>query len=289
MSFLKTLRCDLEKTTMNLGFFGAVILTCILCFTASAYTDTATDKTYSVLEAFFSIDKELLRTNYSFSNVTLFSKALSGYITMFLPIIAAFPFMVSFCAERNSGLMRFTITRAGKIKYCASKFAASFLSGGLATLLGVMLYGIIIWIVFPDFSGYNVPQEQLMWVLPHGTGMTVIRTMLAAFLYGAVTTIPAFFISSFCKNPYLITCIPFLFVYIWDTALSKIAAKGLENMDYGIYDKIGPFFPYGLADIVNWTEWDFRITATILFNCVYFLMGFAGFFIIMNHRTDKGV
>jgi len=60
-------------------------------------------------------------------------------------------------------------------------------------------------------------------------------------------------------------------------------------MDYGIYDKIGPFFPYGLADIVNWTEWDFRITATILFNCVYFLMGFVGFFIIMNHRTDKGV
>lgn len=289
MNFFKTLRCDLNKTTFNLGFLGAVILTCVLCFTASVYTDAATDKTYSVFEAFFTLDKELIRTDYSFSSIKIFSKALSGYITMFLPIVVAFPFMISFCAERNSGLMRFTITRTGKIKYCVSKFMASFISGGLAALLGVALYGIIVWILFPGFSGYDVSEEQLMWVLPSGTGMTVVKTLAAAFLYGAVTTIPAFFISSFCRNPYLITCVPFLFVYIWDTALSKIAAKGLESMDYTIYDKIGPFFPYGIANIIYWTEWDSRITVTVIFNCVYFLMGFIGFLIIMNHRTDKGV
>lgn len=288
MSFLNTLRCDLNKTALNLGFLGAIIMTCVLCFTASVYTDPATDKTYSVLEAALSIDRELMQTDYSFSSVTIFSKALSGYITMFLPIIVAFPFMIAFCAERNSGLMRFTITRTGQLQYCLSKFAAAFLSGGLATFLGVALYGILVWMLFPTFSSYHVPEEQLMWVLPSGEALTVIKTLMAAFLYGAITTVPAFFISSFCKNPYLITCIPFLLVYIWDTTLSKIAAEELERLNFTIYDQIGPFFPSGIADIVHSTEWNARVTTTVVFNCVYLFTGFAGFFLVMYHRTDKG-
>ena len=61
MKFLRILRCDLDKTICNPGFLGAVILISVLCFTASAYHDAATDETYSVFEAIFNIDREVMQ------------------------------------------------------------------------------------------------------------------------------------------------------------------------------------------------------------------------------------
>ena len=43
MKFFHTLRQDLNKTIINLGFAGAALMTCILCFTASAYRDNSND------------------------------------------------------------------------------------------------------------------------------------------------------------------------------------------------------------------------------------------------------
>ena len=50
MKFLHTLRQDLNKTIINLGFIGAAVMTALLCFTAPAYMDNATTKSYSVFE-----------------------------------------------------------------------------------------------------------------------------------------------------------------------------------------------------------------------------------------------
>ena len=108
------------------------LLTCLLCFTAGAYYDPSNDKSFSVFEAVSSLDRRFIEAHSEFAALRLFQNGLSGYISMFLPIIVAFPFMVSFCAERNNGLMRFTITRAGKLRYYLSKFTASLLGGGLA-------------------------------------------------------------------------------------------------------------------------------------------------------------
>ena len=130
MKYVHTLKQDLNKTVINIGFAGAAIMTCILCFTASVYRDNTNAKSYSVFEAFFSFDRNFIETHDEFASIRLFRIGLSGYITMFIPIIVAFPFMVSFCAERNNGLMRFTISRSGNIRYYLSKFSASFLLGG---------------------------------------------------------------------------------------------------------------------------------------------------------------
>ena len=36
---MKALKCDLNKSMLNIGYVGAVLLTTLLCFTAKAYTD----------------------------------------------------------------------------------------------------------------------------------------------------------------------------------------------------------------------------------------------------------
>ncbi len=99
-----TVKQDLNKTLLNIGFLGAVLLTAVLCFTAPTYHDIATDRSYSVFESFFSFKREFIESDTQFASISVFQNGLGGYISMFLPIIVAFPFMVSFCAEINSGL-----------------------------------------------------------------------------------------------------------------------------------------------------------------------------------------
>ena len=63
LKLLNAIKCDLNKSIINIGFAGAVLLTTVLAFTSSAYTDLATDKSYSVFESLFTLDKNILRTD----------------------------------------------------------------------------------------------------------------------------------------------------------------------------------------------------------------------------------
>ncbi len=288
MRFLHALRQDLNKTLVNIGFLGAVAICAILCFTSTAYTDDSTSKTYSVFEAIFTLDRDLIESNYSFAWSSLMSGGLSGYASMFLPIIVAFPFMVSFCSERNSTLMRYTISRTGKLSYYMSKFTASLISGGLAAMLGVALYGLCCYIIFPDISSYDIDPELFDIIVVHSTTQIAIRTLVGVFLYGAFSTLPAFFISSFCTNPYLITCVPFLFVYIWNTAINKLVDSCWEREDYDTADILFDFSPDSVKSLANKTQWDISATRITCMFLGFLLVSAVGFSVIMNLRRDKG-
>ena len=209
---------------------------------------------------------------------------------MFIPIIVAFPFMGTFCAKRNNGLMRFTITRSGKGRYYLSKFFTAFLSGGFAVMLGMAMFGVIVVFAFPSLGSYDLPADQLEWIIPDGIAAEAVKNLLAAFIYGAFSTLPAFFLSSFCKNPYIITCLPFMLIYVWDTALNKLMSKGFENGDYEIYDKLSPCMPDSPRQLVyiDFSAMTAYQRNMLIFNGTYLLVLLIGFIIIMNLRTDKG-
>ena len=293
MKFFHTLRQDLNKTVINIGFIGAAVMTALLCFTAPAYIDPANQKSYSIMEAFFTFDKKFVEANTNFASINLFSIGLNGYITMFIPIIVAFPFMVSFCAERNNGLMRFTISRTGKLRYYLSKFFASFLSGGLAVLLGLAIFGTVIYILFPSFSSYEIDPEQMKYMYPDSEAVRFLRTLAQGFLYGAFSTLPAFFLSSFCKNPYIITCLPFMLVYVWQTVITKLQSKMWENpmgFDQDYYEKLTAFSPNSpmyIPTILS-NEMTQGGKYTLWFNSIYLVVILVGFILIMNLRTDRG-
>ncbi len=287
---MKTLKCDLNKAIINIGFIGAAFTAMLLCFTADAYMDPKTSKVYTVFEAMFTLDKKIIKTDSSLASVYMYSKCLTGYITMFIPILVAFPFMVTFCAERNSGLMRFTITRTGKIKYCLSKFFACSASAGLAVMLGVAMYCIVVKLYFPDLSSYSIDPELLDSLSKISALQVVLKTLSAAFLYGAVSSMPAFLLSSFCKNPYLITCVPFLLTYIWRTALDKVSISFVASNQWEMLDKLAPYYPDSVTNGVLYSYNDSSIGRTIvLFNILYVLVLLVSFIIIMNARKDKGV
>lgn len=280
---LNALKCDLLRTLKNSGFVFAVIITAVLCFSVQIYSDTSNGKVYSVFEAIFSLERSVMSERFEFAPPIIISKALSGYSAMVLPVTAALPFVMSFISERNSRNIRFTISRTGRIKYCISKFVSAVLGGGACTLLGIALFGAAVYILFPC----SQPAETIMDILPDGTVQTLVHKALSGFVYGAASVLPAFFLCSFCTNPYLILCVPFLLKFILETILSAVQTDLAAAGDFDIYEKLLPFYPSSAGLLFDMQpNGTFALTAAV--NLTAALAAFAGFSIIMEKRTDRG-
>ena len=287
MRFFKTLRCDLNKTFVNIGFVGAVGLTFLLCFTAPAYSDNMTGKTYSIFEALFSMDRRFIETHSEFAANTLARNGMNGYVTLFLPIIVAFPFMVAFCTERSNGNIRFVIARTGKMRYYFSKFVSCFLCGGLAVLIGITLFMGAMFLLFPPMSSYGQEQSFIGGMAQAPSELVLnFRYLFSNFLNGAIATMPAFFLSSFCKNPYIITCIPFMFTYVWETVISKLTSSAFEKMDNAALENITPFYPSSAQNMFD--ERTQIAVTSVIFNTAFVAVFLAGFIVIMSRTRDKG-
>lgn len=287
MKFFKTLRCDLNKTFVNIGFVGAVLLTFVLCFTAPAYTDTSNMKMYSIFEALFSMDRKFIESHYDFAANTLARMGMNGYVTLFLPIIVAFPFMVAFCTERNNGNIRFVIARTGKMRYYLSKFVSCFLCGGLAVLIGITLFMGAMHLLFPPMSSYDMGTEIYGGMAQQSEFVLNFRYLFSNFLNGAIATMPAFFLSSFCKNPYIITCIPFMFTYVWETVMSKLMNNAIENHYSGkAFETMTSFAPSSAQNMFD-NRRHVAVTS-IVFNTSFVAVFLIGFILIMSKTRDKG-
>lgn len=280
---LKALKCDISKNLVNLGFVGAVIITAAIAFTSSVYTDSSNGKSYSVFEAFLTFDRDFMFGQYFFCPQVIINGALNGfYESMVLPVTAAFPFVFAFAAERNSGNMRLTISRIGRRKYYFSKFFSALLCGGICTMLGVIVFAGLVLVLFP-----STPPELLAEFLPDGAFLTIVKKTLSAFVCGAVSALPAFFMCSFCVNPYIILCVPFMLNFMLETMISRIQSNAFAAGNYEIYDLTAPFMPNSIGQLF-YTRSDKVFWVTLGVNLIFTAAIFACFFIIMEKRADRG-
>lgn len=280
---LKTLKCDISKNIVNWGFICAIIVTAALAFTSGVYIDSSNGKSYSVFEAFLSFDRDFMRGEYRLSPLYIINGTLNGYYeSMALPVTAAFPFVFAFAAERKSGNIRPTITRVGRGKYYFSKFISALLCGGLCTMLGVILFAGLVMILFP-----GTPPETLAEFLPNGVFLTLVKKALSAFVYGAVSVLPAFFMCSFCVNPYIILCVPFMLKFMLETLISRIQTNAFSAGYYEIFDQTAPFMPNS-ASRLFYMNADKSFWITLSVNLTFAAAVFAGFYIVMEKRADRG-
>lgn len=287
MRIFLTIYTDLKKNIFSLGFIACSIVTTILCFTSEGFNDKVTNINYSVFEAILYIDWQTLAEN-GVSNIGLIKSGLSGYCNMFMPIIAALPFVTAFCNERNTGSIRFNIARTGKLRYYIGKFVSAVISAGLAVTLGCAMYSAIVYPLFPTiddcrelsrsfFIGENFSVKTELWHFFSG-----------AFIYGAVSVLPAFFISAFVKNHYIITCVPFMLAYIQKVALNKISQAHISDLPtegLSTFEKCSAFYP---ENITRWYSDNAYVPLMLKYNAACAAMALIGFIVVMNLRRDKG-
>lgn len=149
-------------------------------------------------------------------------------------------------------------------------------------MLGVLFFGIFSCCAFLGIEYY--PHLNLEKYAPDGVFAEVGKKLLSSFIYGGINAIPAFFLSSFCRNRYIILCVPFLMRFMLDTATKKITAN---SPDYNIYEMVFPFESYAPSQIPYLKAGSMlysTIAVTVIFSAVMLL----GYIIIMELRTDKG-
>lgn len=285
MKTIHILKTEVKKTIINPGFFLSVLITFLLQFTTQVYVDGFTGKTYSVLEVMLNLDKTILENDYNLSSYFIMKSGLAGYFVMFIPILAAFPFIPNFCAERNSGLIRFTIQRAGKFRYYITKFFSAVLGGGLAVLFGYILFISIIYCSFPSIQSYGLSVEEINMVLGEEPVIQIILIFLGVFLYGAVSSVPAFCMASFARNRYIITCVPFMIVYLYNSGLTKLIYDGMEENNQQIID-IGNILKPEQITTLYYRDTISRYA--LLLQSGFVLIAFLLFVCIMNKRKDFG-
>lgn len=280
---LKALKCDLLRCVLNKWFIMSAAITAALCFSVQVYTDNSNGRVYSVLEVLLSIDHTVMAESSELIPALIIVKVLSGYAAMALPITAALPFVMSFISERSSGNMRFTVIRTGRVKYYLSKFFSALLSGGLAVWLGVNLFAVLVYILFP----HTQSPEMLANYIPNGVFSMLLRTAAGAFAYGAISILPAFFLCSFCTNSYIILCVPFLLKFIYETILSTVQTNSVAAGDYEIYQQTLPFYPNAITFLFEIPFGKDFITIITL-NLMFAVTAFFAFVLVMEKRADRG-
>lgn len=278
---IKLLKCDLEKSLISLSSIAVILITFVLCLTGVVYTD-GEGRGYSVLESLFGFDRKFMEQSDFFCSLSVFKSALSGYAAMFLPILAAFPFVTSYCSEKNSGNLRLTIFRSKRICCYISKFLCSALCGGICVALGTMLFGAFVFALFPDMSHYS--PEAMEFLFPGGAAAEFFKKALSAFIYGCTNALTAFLLSSFCGNKYIILCVPFILRFIHNTAYNKILTN---SSDPDIYEKLRPF-ESGAASQIPYLRDEKTLAAVIIITAVLVLALLLGYIAIRERRTDKG-
>lgn len=284
MKTAHVLKQDLNRMVCSYRFVFCVLITVGLCFTAPVYTDTSTGRDYNVLLVLTEFSREEIRDALHLTFYRVITNSASSYLTLFIPIIAAFPFVTAFCTERNGGNLRLTVFRSGRVRYCVGKFLACAVSGGLAVTLGYLIYGAVVCPLFP----LQLPAGQAAVAANVSAAKTagdILRNTAGMFLYGAASALPAFLLSSFIKNRYIITCVPFMLIYSVQSAVSALAANALSGNYYDSVRWVEELSPLSIQKVFFPDRYTWiALTVNLAFAAAAFLV----FFEVTERKRDCG-
>lgn len=229
---MKTLRCLGCEWKRMLCFFPFVIcclFVTVLELTAGLYLING-DKQLSVMETFLTLSRDERMHSVNLSAFGAFQSGIGSWLKLFVPIVAALPFVALFRDEASTGYLRFRICSIGRIRYCFVKFFSCFFAGGMTLAVGTALFGICVYFLFPSLSVYDRASIEAFLETLNGSsvGMIIIEKFVVVFLYGGFWSITSFALLGFVHNKYLIIGIPFVIKYIWREICFKLDVNGVS-------------------------------------------------------------
>ena len=240
MKMLHLIQVNLKKVLTSGGFYACAVLTVILCFTAEIGMDPVKHEGLSVLQISRMKSREEMLSQVQYQYYNILRNGMGVWISIFIPIIAAFPFIPLVCDARESRSVRMTCIRLNKRTYDIGSFLSAMLSGGLAVLTGFLMFAGITAFLFPQASEYSPELRALMeenypavFPLFEKLGYPYLYALrfLEVFLYGAASAVPAFLLTAVMKNKYLILSIPFFIIYMLREIQAKLSEQVWRNWE----------------------------------------------------------
>ena len=205
MNFNKCLKTQLYKMLISPVPVICAIMIFGLCCITNVYTDADGGKGYSVLTILLLRDPTEAVEGNSVVRENIIRAAMSSWLIMFSPVVCVLPFVKSVSAE-NSSLKRFEMQRSGKIAFAASRLVSAVLTSAAVLCLGYGLFVIFTVIMFPSVMDTNSHSAAAV-LHSMSIGCFYLSRMAGAFIIGALSALPAYIISVFSRNKYMMTCI----------------------------------------------------------------------------------
>lgn len=264
----------------SVWFTLGVCFTLALCFFSEIVTG---DNTYTIVQVLQNMSRSAMAQEPQLMTAVALQNTFSGYVTLFVPIVSALPMIQLLYIETQSGYKRFYMSRKPRIEYYRNKWIAGMLSGALMLLIVAAL--------FQGFMALSLPKvdTETMEMLGYARGkgiLKLVRTYIGIFTYGAFSVIPAMLISSFTNNLYFALCLPFMFSYFWDVAMSAIAKFMRIHQTEEIFSNIVELlFSRAYLNIAQ-SGWDLLVEggrAVVLLTAMFLI-----YYAYLNRRKDCG-
>lgn len=295
MRIIRLIQVNLRKAIASYGFLACILLTTILFFTSPLYYDYNVNSDVSILQAFLKFDRKEMMYDTKFCSYNVLCECVSGWLKMFIPMIASFPFVSLQCTERSTGAVRFSGIRLSKQSYQTGTFLSAMIIGGLVLIFGFLLFNICINFTFPNISEYDTSLREFYersfsdtysLFNKFGYPYLIILRFIEMFLYGAVSAVPACFITCMLKNKYLVISIPLFLKYILLQHISRLQTEAYENIEH-INERRIFLLKMINPDLISRIFFgEEEIWKNILFYSILILFAFITYSIIMNRRRD---
>jgi hypothetical protein len=268
------LRMELSKALKN-KFFAVTVLAAIVISLLSALNRSSAYANLNNLIESSRMANGDLPKNPDLASDTLFNFWIGGeytslYYSLFfltVPLIAAFPYGWSYFMERKNGYVKNVISRTEKRNYFLSKYAAVFISGGLAVLIPLLLNFLTVACFVPARMPdvyydvyYGVPFTQ-MWSKLYFTQpfVYVFLYLLVDFLFGGLIAAISLALTFFVRNRVAVVLIP-LFILL---------ALNYANTFWEVWE-ISPINFLHASTVVHTVNgWIVLLEAGVLFACTF--------------------
>ena len=138
---------------------------------------------------------------------------IGGWLTVFAPMLLTLGYMISLSGERQNGQIRFALMRSGKLRYCISKVCGGALAGGIISLIGYAVFGLLMVIRFPSLNMLPV-EEQEFYLMGSTLAAEAVKRLIGAFLYGMMGSLFGIGVAIAFRDKYMLICLPFMINYI---------------------------------------------------------------------------
>lgn len=232
MRTLRSLKMQLYRMFVSPIPMVCVLMIFALCCVTNVYTNPESGKGYSVATMLLSGDIAQFVADNQVVRENIVRSAMSSWLIMFAPVICVLPFVKSVSSEKSS-LKRFEMHRCGKGVFAVTRLLAGMLTSAVILCVG---YGLFIALSFGLFPSAAEVDENIVRAALHGMSFAgfYFSRLAGAFIMGAVCALPAYIISIFNSNKYMMTCIPFMLLHFYNIFIGRlsksISAEGRKRL-----------------------------------------------------------
>lgn len=230
---MRLLRIELKKATHNKFFIISVILGITIGAFSAAYVsggfvgrdigeivgyapDAPIEVIRNPLTAIYTLFSNVLSTEYS-------SVAPSVFYFL-LPFIAMLGYGWSYNSELRSGYIKNIVVRTGKVNYFASKYIATFISGGLVCLIPLLSNLLLAAAFCPAVTPnpyyniyYGMPIFELWSKYFYSQPYIYLLLMFTlSFIISGIFACTQLAFSMFIKNKFAVIILPFIIFVAYD-------------------------------------------------------------------------